>query len=479
MKRIILVIVGILGVFGVVLLFGREENKSVYLTNKELKENNYIAVMIEQEDGNYQEQDNIPQTGYALNESKSTCSNGAKPTWVDNRLKLSNLTSDNTSCFLYFDKGLATKLVDSLGLTTKKGQDGFTDMDTEEHTDENEKSILYSDEDDLGTTYYFRGKVKDNWVKFGKENGQDIWWRIIRINGNGSIRMIYTGTGTTAPTTDGYLNNNTTKSQLNSGSTTTFKYNEYYNDNKYVGYMYGTQKTGSAGSETTPTTSYAQAHANNYDSDIKKQLDTWYSTNLKNEYGQYIDPDAGFCNDRKTATMSRSGYGTLGYGKNATAYAAGDRLLDTSWNANTKHTPTFKCSQTEDTFTLPGAKKPDGSYYGNHKLRANNGSGDNSPIGLITIDEAVFAGGYYYRSSNQSDNKQFYLYTGQNYWIMSPSYFDGSNASVFYVSYDGHLGGYNYVCSTNGVRPVINLKADTKLSGDGTHTNPYVVEGAN
>ncbi len=441
---------------------------------------NVLAAYVEQEDGSYNKvTDSLPTSGYTINQAKSVCNNGATPIWdyTNKGVIVSNLTKNGTECYLYYDilKGGGQILAN---IAIEEGsKDGFTDMDTEEHTDENEKSILYSDEDDLGTTYYFRGKVKDNWVKFGKENGQDIWWRIIRINGNGSIRMIYTGTGTTAPTTDGYLNNNTTKSQLNSGSTTTFKYNEYYNDNKYVGYMYGTQKTGSAGNETTPTTSYKDAHANNYDSDIKKQLDDWYSTNLKNEYGQYIDPNAGFCNDRKINTQSKQWWSSdtaMGYGKNATAYAPWSRLLDSSGDANAKHTPTFKCSQTDDTFTLPGAKKPNGEDYGNHKLKANNGS-DDSPIGLITIDEAVFAGGYYYRSSNQSDNKQFYLYTGQNYWTMSPFLFNGSFASVFFVNSDGFLDNYP-VYNTRGVRPVINLSANVKLSGDGTSGNPYTLK---
>ena len=52
---------------------------------------------------------------------------------------------------------------------------------------------LYKGEDDYTVdnnthTYYYRGEVNNNWVKFG-----DYLWRVIRINGNGSIRMIYSG----------------------------------------------------------------------------------------------------------------------------------------------------------------------------------------------------------------------------------------------------------------------------------------------
>ena len=63
-----------------------------------------LAVFIKQEDGSYKTSNNIPQVGYTLNTSKSTCSNGARPTWNNNNLSLGNLTSENTNCYLYFDE---------------------------------------------------------------------------------------------------------------------------------------------------------------------------------------------------------------------------------------------------------------------------------------------------------------------------------------------------------------------------------------
>ncbi len=435
---------------------------------------NVIAAYIEQEDGTYQKiTDGIPTSGYTINKNKSACSNGATPIWdsINKGVIVSNLTKNGTECYLYYDllKGGNKILADK---TIEKGQDGFTAIDQTEHTN-NEKTVLYSDEDDLGTTYYFRGKVKDNWVKFGKVGTEDIWWRIIRINGNGSIRMIYTGTGDNAPTDDGYLNNNGESSQIQTSA-----YNTYFNDNKYVGYMYGTDKTGSAGKESTPTTSYNQAHENNYDSDIKKILDNWYSTNLKTNYGNYIDSNAGFCNDRQINNQAKqwSTYDTaMGYGKNVTYYAPVSRLKTPSGNANERHTPTFKCTRKEDMFTLPRAQKSDGSDYGNHKLKANNGAGENSPIGLITIDEAVYAGGYHNRLNSQSDNNQFYLYTGASYWTMSPHNFTSDGYTyIFFVSSRGDLSN-SYVSNTNGVRPVINLSANVKLSGSGLYNDPYTI----
>ena len=69
----------------------------------------------------------------------------------------------------------------------------------------------------------------------------------------------------------------------------------------------------------------------------------------------------------------------------------------------------------------------------------------------------------------------YYLYTNQNYWTMSPSHFNGSHAHVFFVYSNGSLS-ISSVNSSNGVRPVINLKADVQIStGSGTSSNPYVI----
>lgn len=91
---------------------------------------------------------------------------------------------------------------------------------------------MYAAEDDLGTSYYFRGAVDNNWVKFGKDSsGNDIYWRIIRINGDGSIRMVYTGT--TAPT-------ESTKVIMTGEGTGIGRsaFNSSSNSSEYVGYMY-------------------------------------------------------------------------------------------------------------------------------------------------------------------------------------------------------------------------------------------------
>ena len=99
------------------------------------------------------------------------------------------------------------------------------------------------------------------------------------------------------------------------------------------------------------------------------------------------------------------------------------------------------------------------SSKGNHSLVYS--------IGLITSDEIVFAGGM-----GGNANVDFYLYTGQNYWTMSPAnLYSYVLSSVFAMNSVGYLGFWGN--RIDGVRPVINLKSSIMLSGDGTKNNPY------
>ena len=75
-------------------------------------------------------------------------------------------------------------------------------------------------------------------------------------------------------------------------------------------------------------------------------------------------------------------------------------------------------------------------------------------------------------------NTNTYLYTNTNYWTMSPSYFGGSYARVFFVNSSGHLDDYNVSNTAPGVRPVINLKSTIAITGSGTTSDPFKVVGA-
>ena len=97
------------------------------------------------------------------------------------------------------------------------------------------------------------------------------------------------------------------------------------------------------------------------------------------------------------------------------------------------------------------------------------------PLGVNTADEVAYAGGVV-----GTNNTSYYLYNNQYYWTMSPYCFYGSGAFVFRVDTNGALHNLRdfRVDFTNGVRPVINLKADTVFAdgGAGTSSNPYVLQ---
>ena len=312
----------------------------------------------------------------------------------------------------------------SLGLTESVGTTDFSKTSCLSGCEEATVGI-YKTEDDIGTSYYFRGDVENNYVYFANK-----YWRIIRINGDGTVRMIYDGTSAHP---NGYNDYGTYDTRIGTSA-----FNSSYNDNAYVGFMYG----------TTGASTYAETHANTNDSTIKTVLDTWYTNNIKDTTNEQYIVDAIYCNDREVQT-SDSSYTGNGSGTTKTAYKARERLY-------INKTPTLKCSQVNDRFTKSAAVS---GVTGNGKLT--------NAIGLITADEVAYAGGVYANA-----NSKYYLYTGNWYWTMSPYYFDGSYADEFSVSNTGNLGN-SHVRSTGAVLPVISLSSGALSSGTGTKTDPF------
>ena len=402
---------------------------------------NAVAIYVNGDSG-YTKTDTIPD-GYVLNESESYCTvNGEEDTSINitydttsKTLAISPMTTKGTKCYLYFDEYVPPITVQDLiaSKTIDNSRSGaITGIFDETHED-----TLYTKQDDWGTSYVYAGNINNNWVYFA-----GYYWRIIRINGDGSIRMIYNGNST-----------NTTGmgTQLQTSA-----YNSESNDNAYVGYMYGSRGA----------SSYSVTHTNTTNSTIKGILDNWYKTNIVDKkdssgtsYNKYVSTEAGFCNDRKVAGSNETWWTSdtkRGYGTNATAYAPFSRFLTTSNSWDSTQTPSLNCSQSNDLFTTSGSSK------GNKKLTY--------PVGLITVDEVVLAGGFGGKS-----NSSYYLYTGQQYWTMSPYYFGYGYAYVFYVTSAGDLR-WGSVYYSDGVRPVINLNADVSFTGEGTTSSPYVVQ---
>ena len=287
---------------------------------------------------------------------------------------------------------------------------------------DNNTNTLYTSTEDSKTVYYFAGNATDNWVKFGKNaNNQDLYWRIIRTNSEGSIRLLYHGTSTTA--TDAYIG----KSAFNSS----------YDNIAYVSYMYG-----SLGS-------IPNARENTNNSTIKGIIDTWYKDNLNTNYGKYLSTTAVYCNDRSTSDNANFGARTR---------------LDTN------KTPSYDCAATEDKFTVD-------TSTGNGKLTY--------PIALMTADEVSFAGGvmytnastwYYYNSAKGSS-------TGSTWWwLLSPEFWYDSGAYVSQVFGLDHPGYLDYrrvgdARDSSGVRPAVSLKSCVKTSGgNGSASDPYTIK---
>ena len=317
---------------------------------------------------------------------------------------------------------------------------------------------MYKKADDLGTSYYYRGAVDNNWVKFGKEGTKDIYWRIIRINGDGSIRMIYSGT--TKPSEDTSVTGSNgvymtgTGTQITVDSTNTFAFNSRYNKAEYVGYQYIDGEQHGYGECNGTSASCTVNGKTVYNSTIKQAIDKWYAgTTL--EDNSLVSQDQIFCNDRSASTSdvaySNTDYTTLTSWTSTGAtyyYGAYGRLF-----SNKK--PILTCPTASDKFTV----------------NTSNGNGALTyPVGLITADEVAMAGGVY-----GSSNSSYYLYTNQSSWPGSPSYFNsGGGAYEFAVSSSGYIGT-GIVTSGRGARPVVSLSSKAKLSGNGTYNDVYTV----
>ena len=359
-------------------------------------------------------------TGYKVD--KIVCDNGAVGEWNvrDWGPTISNVTK-RSKCNIYFidaekvNIGNVAVPLDDYGLCPTVNEDGTATV-TEV---ESQYGYLCKAEDAYGTSYYFRGNVTNNYVKFA-----GFYWRIVRINGDGTVRVIYDGTSAHA--------NGEESEESDDRQIGTSAFNSSYNDNAYVGYMYG--KTGAS--------TYAETHANTNNSTIKTYLDTWYENNIKGTTNEQYIADNLFCNDRSFAP-NNSGTGA---GTSQTHY----RWYNFADNANNNKVMLI-CPQKNDAFTVNDTSKGNGALtYG---------------IGLVTTDEVVLAGGY------SDDNYDYYLYNDKYYWTMSPYCTGGSYASERAVR-SGYVGS-NGVHYTIGIRPVINLSSEILKNGNGTVSDPY------
>ena len=352
-----------------------------------------------------------------------TCKNGTVATYSKNtkEVSLSNIHMPDY-CTMNFKSTLYAKLL--LDNPVKSTRSSFTDVLTSTTTGTlytaTEKNVHNTSDT---TVYYYAGNTTNNWVKFG-----GFYWRIIRTNADGSVRMLYSGTSPSA--TAGYINSTSTA------------LNDTVNNPMYVGYMYGT------------TGSLASNRLNTNDSTAKAVIDTWYENNLSN-YTRYLSTTAVYCNDRSI------GSGTYNTGSTNFYFGSYARL-------NTNKTPTYDCTTQGDAFS-----------------GSNSSAKLKYPIALMTADEVAYAGGVMYTNNASA---WFYLNSagssimGSTYWmLLSPYRWSGDETSARSMV----VGGSNYpgilddgfVHGVRRIRPVISLKGNLIWkSGDGTSSNPYEVE---
>ena len=285
---------------------------------------------------------------------------------------------------------------------------------------------MFMMEDDDGESYYFRGTAPNNWVKFGKtgttpNEGQDIYWRIVRINGDGSIRLIFSGIGSPQRTGP----------EANIGDS---KFNTQKNQQRYLGYSYGETSI-----DCTPP--------NCTDSTIKTYIENWFQNNLVDEESKLQDNP--FCIDKSIGERPTSWMWA-----NPVCGATSRTMREEDQGSKT---PQLKCPRAQD------------------KYQKRNGY-LKYPIGLLTLDEASIAGGV---GNPNTANGQYYLCTGRAFWLGSPGawYSSLSLAEGSSVFPSGNLHASWDVDGVHDGRPVSSLKSDTLyVSGDGSINKPYIVQ---
>ena len=339
-----------------------------------------------------------PKKGYRI-----TGHSGCNAEIKNNILIVKNVT-ENTICNVTTSTNtLADKLKEAY--PSKGERTDFSNIYTE--------TGMHETVDDQGTTYYFTGNP-NNWVSFAGK-----LWRVIRINGDGSVRLLYAGSGGE----DGYL--------TDEGQTA---YNPSYNHPSYVGWKYSVGGSLEADRENSTV------------SPIYNKVKTWYDK-LSSTDKAYINTNAVYCNDRNITSGS--------YSTSSTFYYAGYTRFVTNKNA-----PTLSC-HTSDQF-----KDGFGLMTADEVVMAGGLYGTNNP------------NVYYYLNKDGGSATG-----SNWWWTMSPFGFNQPNNSydtyVFDVlgsTYPGHMSWASVNFTDGVIRPVISLKKEVIVTrGDGTGNNPYEI----
>lgn len=327
---------------------------------------------------------------------------------------------------------------------------------------------MYSAEDDYGTSWYFRGKQSYNYVNFA-----GFTWRIVRINGDESIRLILDGSldKVKHESEETYVYQNEKLLALSTSGKVRFNPQSNGSTNAYMGYMYG----------TVTAANYNDAHTNSNSSTMKIYIDTFYEEYIK-DYQKYL-ADSLFCGDKRLAASTIGSSNTAkGYMTHKTYYISAQRLAySTGTTSITTALPTLECAKGADNTYSRYTSKIDTSTTTSKNISINNDL--EYPIALLSADELVMAGAFWNKSPITYYLNDGYLYDTpvlESKWItMTPFAFLEPNPNQFYGNTNGNASLYGTlnVTTTFAVRPVINLRSDLKISGgNGTHRTPYEIK---
>ena len=438
--------------FSIVLtaIFIINHNYITFNHKKNITEFNGVSIYIQNHDGEHEIVDikNVSLQKYKLNNEKSNCENGSIISWNEENQKIEFSITGSDNCNIYFDiKNDNLTLADTILFNN-----GLTDCGNEEGCESSLVTAMYylnnrgepnffvpansnqgvfkTTDINGGNSYYFRGAVNDNWVYFA-----GFYWRIIRIDEDGNIKMIYSGT--TAPTVEQSVVMLTEDTSIG-----TSYYNGRDEDGNYIrlsdenfleesleaaGYVY----------------SENNLHGSTTDSEIKKVVDAWYNNNLKENYESYLAKTT-YCVDR-TASLDSNFKSWIAYPSVPFEEYEDKDLYMGSYERIENYSPSLNCKESNDKINLYA--------------------------GLISADEAVFAGA----TDDYNDNEEYYLFTDNYFWTLSPQEFD-YNIDMYYIGYKGGIYARDGGHYESGIRPVISLNSENMyISGNGTYNNPYIV----
>ena len=427
--------------------------------NKYKKEYNTIskgmAIMIKEEGATDYVQSNskdIPKGNYVLNEEKTYCENNGKVTNYDNttgKISLNFIGSDR--CYLYFDYKKETIKLGSTELVVNSETPDFNQIAT---TNEG----LFKAQDDLGTSYYFRGAVDNNWVKYGKytkdmyncnngtisatdtgnsctkiaSSGDDIYWRIIRINGDGSIRILWSGKD--APTESTKVVKLDTNNKEYTHSLLFEHMNSSYGNNELTNYIFD---------------NFASTYTNIFDTNIVVNINFCQPTKMFNDIE--MTSEAQDQDDDDPGSV-------CSYWQPFYIFPLASRL----YNNN----PVFACQNNEEIVSSKSS-----GLIGDEIITA----GLNVKFNL-NIDSDMDGNGYYTTLIKELDeNKNFYLYNGTIYLSSTLFTFIDCSSMPYEYAVVTNNGSFGYSTISGHLRPVISLSPSVKLSGNGTWNNVYEV----